>query len=201
MKKFNLLLAFLAFSSFVAIAWLEVSTVWFAGDSMIGFLFVFTIPVAAISTLILLGVALYRNSLLIAGSTLIGFALAVSPLFLMPALTFQSWNHSLAKFDRINTEAVTQADLTEFDYASNHGFYSMKLKPLPEFEWYYDQHFAAPEGVFSAFSINEIPHVYVNKIRHGAKGVAYAPDKSMLPADGEFEYQHSGVGSWYIWSF
>ena len=101
----------------------------------------------------------------------------------------------------IRDRAVTQADLTEFAYAPGHGFYSMKLKPLPEFEWYCDQHFAAPEGVFSAFLVNEIPHVYVNKIRHGAKGVAYATDKSKLPTGGEFEYQHSGVGSWYIWSF
>jgi len=170
-------------------------------DYMIGFLFVLLLPVATMATIIWLGIALYRKAWLIAGATVVGLALAVCPLFLGPELIIQSWRYSISKFDRVNTEAVTNADLTDYEYGPSHGFYRMDLKPLPEFEWYCDHHIAAPEGVFSAFSINDIPHVYVSKIRHGAKGVAYVPDKSMLPKDGELKYQHSGVGSWYIWSF
>ncbi len=201
MKTLNLFIAFLALSCFVAIAWFEVSNIWFAGDTMVGFVFVFTLPVVMITGFVWLCVAAYRKSWLIAASTMIGGLLSVAPLFLGPFLIFKSWNHSIAQFATVNAAAVAEADLADFDYAPNHGFYRMDLKPLPQFKWYCDQHIAAPDGVFSGFTINTVPHVYVNKIRHGAKGVAYAPDKSMLPTDGEFDYQYSGVDSWYIWSF
>ena len=201
MKTTNLLLAFLAFVCFAALAWYEVHDVWFAGDRMVGFIFVVTLPAAFIAGLIWLGVAAYRNSWAIAASTAIGGLLAIAPLFFGPTLIYRSWNHSIAQFEKVNANAVTQADFTGFDYTPNHGFYRMDLMPLPQFKWYCDQHIAAPHGVFSGFTINMVPHVYVNKIRHGAKGVAYAPDKSMLPTGGEFNYQYSGVDSWYIWSF
>ena len=201
MKTLNLLFALLSLACFIPIAWCEVSSVWFAGDRMIGFVFVATLPAILVVAIFWLVFAALKKSWVIALSTVVGSAIAISPLFFGPELIFKSWNHSIAKFDRVNSEALATADLSNFDYSPHHGFYRMELKPLPRFEWYCDQHIAAPEGVFSAFSINKVPHVYVNKIRHGAKGLAYAPDESMLPANGEFEYQYSGVDSWYIWSF
>jgi len=168
---------------------------------MIGLIFVLTIPAAVVGLLFWLVVAGYQKSWLIAGVAFAASAIVIAPLFFGPELIHRSWNYSIAKFDEDNTLAVRQVDLAKFDYSPNHGFYRMDLLPIPNFKWHCEQHIAAPQGVFSGFSINKIPHVYVNKIRHGAKGVAWVKHESMLPTEGEFEYEYSGVDSWYIWSF
>lgn len=68
------------------------------------------------------------------------------------------------------------------------------------FEWYCEQHIAAPDDQFQGFLIHSVPHVMVGRCRNGAKGIAWVEDQEQL-TECNFEYRYSGVDRWYIWDF
>ena len=69
------------------------------------------------------------------------------------------------------------------------------------FEWYYEQHLAAPNGKFLGFLYGSIRHIYINKIWHGLRGVAWIPEREMIPTTSDYSYLHSGIDNWHIWTY
>ena len=101
----------------------------------------------------------------------------------------------------MNQTALRDADfstaqLTDADFPDDR-----KMIAVDGFEWYCEQHHAAPDGEFRGFLYNSIQHVYVNKIRHGLRGIAWVPNPEMIPSTSDYDYRHSGIDNWYIWTY
>ena len=178
-------------------------TCWFAGDYMIGFsLFIlFALPFAATVLIAGLILALSRKSKLIAGCSIFGCVLITATLFNMHQIGQSAWKNSLAVHSEANQTALRNADLSSSQFTGADFPDDSKMMTIDGFEWYCDQHHAAPNGEFRGFLCNLIKHVYVNKIRHGLRGIAWIPDPTLLTSQSDYEYRHSGVDNWYIWTY
>lgn len=178
-------------------------TCWFAGDYMIGFSpFIFSgLPFAAFVFIVGLFISASRKSKLIAVCSILGCALIAITFFNMHRITRSAWQQSLATHSENNQTALQNANLasaqlTDADFPDD-----KKMIAIDGFQWYCEQHIAAPHGEFRGFLYHSIPHVYVNKVRNGLRGIAWIPNPEMIPATSYLHYRHSGVDNWYIWTF
>jgi hypothetical protein len=180
-----------------------VRTCWFAGDYMIGFspFILFGLPFASIVLIVGLGISASRKSKLVATCSIVGCALVVAPLFNMHRITRSAWQKSLADYTKTNQTALLDADLSSVQFTDTDFPDDRKMIAIDGFKWYCEQHHAAPDGKFRGFLYNSIQHVYVNKIRHGFRGIAWIPNPEMIPPTSEYDYHHSGVDNWYIWTY
>ncbi len=201
MKNFNLFLCVLAMAMFMGIAWLEIDSVWNAGDTMVGFVFVFTLLLTALVFIVGIGWAAFTRSWTLSVACVLGCCIAVAPLLLAPRLSEASWSSAISKHSEQNQKALAQVDFGESNYPDGTDFYTMSLVELPDFTWYCEHRIAAPDGVFKGFAIDSIPHVFVAKIRHGAKGLAWIDDEQRVPDGSGLSYSYSGIDRWYIWQF
>ena len=79
-----------------------------------------------------------------------------------------------------------------------------KLTPLNNFHWYRTNDFSAPHGTYFGFRINGVPHVRIQKIRHGWKGIALVhsePDLKAAETQYGITYSRIGESDWFTWSF
>ena len=79
-----------------------------------------------------------------------------------------------------------------------------KLTPLKNFHWYGTNEYSAPNGRYFGFRIGGIPHVRIQKIRHGWKGIALVRSESELKiAEDKYAMSYSRIGTsdWFTWSF
>ena len=176
---------------------------WFAGDYMIGFspFILLGFPFAA-SCLGIGGiVAATRKSKLLGACAILACLLSVSPLFCMQQISKAAWNNSLQRFADTNETAIQQTDFTSADFTAGDFPDERRMTDVLGFEWYCEQHIAAPNGQFRGFTYNTIPHVYVSKIRHGFRGVAWISDTATIPSESDYRYQESTVKNWYIWTY
>ena len=183
----------------LAIAW----TCWYAGDYMIGFspFILLGIPFAACVLIVGLIFAASRKSRVIAACSLFGSAVVVLPFFFGHQITQTAWRNSLKTFSAANQTALknvdfSTAEFTDFDWPDE-----KRMTPITGFTWYCEQHHAAPNGMFHGFRYNSIEHIYVNKIRHGFRGVAWIPNPELISPSSDYQYRHSGVDNWYVWLY
>ena len=181
----------------------ELRVVWYAGDHMLGFhpLVLLAFPVAGLLAAFGLVTARYRRSPLLAAATLIAAGLIVSPIFTGRYLLERAWRHSIRDNATANIAAIESAGLGEANDQAKPIPDEHHMTLVPGFRWYSDQHIAAPDGTFRGFSLAGVPHIYVNKIRHGYRGVAWSPDGLPTPQDDGLTYEPAGVPGWYIWTY
>ena len=178
-------------------------TCWYAGDYMIGFspFILFGFPFAAAILSIGLLVASSRKSKVIAGCSVLCCVLIAATLFNIHRITWVAWRNSLSVYSETNQAALRLADFSSAEFTVSDFPDEQKMAPIDGFEWYCHQHHAAPNGEFRGFMINSIKHIYVNKIRHGVRGVAWIPEPDFVAAQSDYEYQYSGVDNWYVWTY
>jgi hypothetical protein len=176
--------------------------IWNNGDRMIGFhpLVFFAVPTAVGLMVGGLIISAVRKS----GWSFVGAAVAglliIAPIFFGNLILEAAWKRSLQSNNSANQQAVQSADLRPADFSANEYPDETKMVEVKGFAWYCVQHHAAPEGRFRGFSINGISHVYISKIRHGMRGIAWVDDPARLPT-GDFEYQPAGIDRWYVWRY
>lgn len=180
-----------------------VRTCWFAGDYMIGFspFILFGVPFAAINLIVGLVISALRKSKLIVACSIVGCALVVAPLFNIHRIARFAWQKSIADYSKTNQTALLNADLSLAQFTDADIPDDRKMITIEGFEWYCEQHLAAPDGKFRGFLYHSIQHVYVHKFRHGLQGIAWIANPDMIPPTSEFDYRHSGVDHWYIWTY
>ncbi|MDB4778350.1 hypothetical protein OAG68_02725 [bacterium] len=201
MKNFNSILCVLVMAMFMGIAWFETVSVWSAGDTMVGFVFVFALLLTALVFIVGIVWAAITRSWSLAIACVLGGCIAVSPFLLAPRLSEASWVSAISNFSEQNQKALAQVDFSDSDYSDGTGFYAMTLVEIPGFAWHCEHRIAASEGVFKGFAIDSIPHVFVAKIRHGAKGLAWIDDEQRVPGGSGLSYSYTGIDRWYIWQF
>jgi len=175
-------------------------TCWFAGDYMIGFspFILFALPVAGILLVVGIAYAATRKSKLITICSILGCIIIIGILFNMHRITRSAWQHSLSEFSATNQTALRDADFSTSQFTDADFPDDLKMTAVDGFESYCDQHHAAPNGEFRGFVYSSIKHIYVNKIRHGLRGVAWIPESDMIPSTSDYDYQYSGIDHWYI---
>lgn len=180
-----------------------VRTVWFAGDRMAGFspFLLLSIP-AALGVLLVGGLlAGMRKSILIGSCSLLGFGAIAAPMVFLHQIELAAWNHSLRKFNLENQAAIESTDFSGAEFSFGDFPDEQKMVLVSGFSWHCEHHIAAPNGQFRGFLYSSIPHIYVNKIRHGLRGVAWVDNPENIPENSDFEYQPSGVDHWYFWTY
>jgi hypothetical protein len=194
----------LCFATFAAWALLAVAVIRNQGDRMIGFhpAILGILPgvmVGAISAVILLVSRQWQIGL--------ALGLGVLTLFLVllngRAIEDQAWQHTIALHAHSNEKAMAdiQSDLNSDDLSQL--WKEEKLSPLEGFQWYGKNHFSAPNGVYYGFRIGGVPHVRIQKIRHGWRGVALVHSDSpltTLKARIGMRYSRVGSSDWFIWN-
>ena len=190
---------------FLATAWAFASArvCWLAGDYMIGFsvFIMFGLPLAALCFFVGAFIALSRKSKLIGISSLIACVLIATPTFFMHQISKTAWNYSIQRHSLTNQNAILHTDFADSIFSDSDFPDERKMVNVNGFEWHCEQHVAAPNGVFNGFVYNSIPHIYVNKLRHRMRGVAWVPDSTLIPNQSDYHYTKSRIENWYIWTY
>ena len=196
--------AALCFAVFAAWALLAAIVIRNHGDTLIGFhpVILSTVPgmvAGAFSAVILL---VFRQ-----GWTGLALGAGVLTLFLVlrngHAIQEQAWQHTIVLHARSNAQAVDaiQADLDKEGLSML--WNEKKLSPVKDFHWYGKNHIAAPDGVYYGFRVGGAPHVRIQKIRNGWRGIALVPTDSTLATLATrtgMSYTRVGSSGWVTWS-
>ncbi|MCA9170639.1 MAG: hypothetical protein KDB23_23330 [Planctomycetales bacterium] len=175
--------------------------IWNTGDHMIGFHPLILLGIPAASVFGIAGVvATRRKSWLLAVSSFVASLFVIAPLLAGPRIIESAWINSLKLNSEANRKAIQETDFTDSTYLPNWIPDVTTMTAVHGFQWYCTQHIAAPNGDFRGFMIGSVPHVYVQKVRNGFRGVAWLGKQMSLP-DGDIKYRYSGVGNWYIWTY
>lgn len=185
--------------------WLGVS-LWFQGDLMVGF------HPAALSYLllpILLGImtvaGLVTRRWLFAILCLAAFALSIGMLKFGSKLEGWAWERSIRDHAPSNVAALAKVpSLVQLDENLTEALgQDAQLTVIPGVQWYCEQDFAAPQGVFRGFTLQGVPHIRIQKIRHGYRGLAYMPPPAnfaRLRSANFLRYRDTATHGWAIWT-
>ena len=203
MRTLNLKISGLIATAAAAWCALAFRVAWFDGDQMIGFspFMLFALPAAVICLVVGAMVSGHRRSPLILITSLFSSVLIALPMLNAQRITDAAWTNSISKFSETNQAAIQKVDLGASNFTNADFPDRRKMTLFPGFEWYCEQSHAAPNGTFSGFTYDSIPHVYLNKIRHGFRGIAWIPEPSTIPEGTDYEYQQSTVENWYLWKY
>ncbi len=197
--------AALVFAIFAAWALLAAQVAVNAGDTMVGFhpliLLIFPAGIVAISIAVIM--MAWRQWQLAIGLSA-GAASLLILIFNFHAIEVQAWRRTIERHSATNKKALAaiQSELSEDQIA--YIFDDATLTPLEGFRWYGENHISAPKGVYFGFKFGGVPHVRIQKIRHGYQGIACFPaDRNPADlADGaSLTYSRVGSSDWYIWTF
>lgn len=141
-------------------------------------------------------------------SGLLSLSLVLGLIFLFhvsPKIELWAWGRSI----RLNAEANRRALEAASPLASlpedpsqpeddSMIWRDADLTPIPGFKWYLQPHIAAADGVFRGFSVEGIPHVRVQRIRHGWRGISRGTPPLIrgLP----LHYAPTSHPEWFIWT-
>ncbi len=182
---------------------------YYEGDYMIGFHppILFAMPFVAV-LLLLAAIFLFRKK------SFWAFCFTIAPIIIIitllngRAIADRSWEKSINKYSDHNLAILEQISKSEIDRSHDGNniesllYDEQYLCAIPEFKWYCRQHIAAPENVFYGFRLAGIPHVRVQKIRHGYRGIAYLrnPEEfDKLSKLSSLDYNRTKNKNWIIW--
>lgn len=197
-------IAGLCFALFAAWALIAANLIRNQGDRMIGF----NPVISAIHPGVIFG-AVSAVTLLVLRQWLIGLAVVLGSLGLFLVLQNErlieerAWQDAIVLHAQSNERAMAtiESDLQRDDFSQL--WEDDKLTPLEGFQWYGTNHFAAPNGVYLGFRIGDVPHVRIQKIRHGWRGVVLVPSELNLDTLAKrtgMNYSRIGAGDWLVWS-
>ena len=195
--------AALFFAAFAAWALLAARLIMNQGDSMIGFhpviLAIFPgVIVGSISAIILLVCRQWQTG--------IALGLGALTLFLVlrngHAIEQEAWRSAIELHAQVNETAMTsiQADFQGDNFSDL--WEEEKLSSLEGFQWYGTNHFSAPNGVYFGFRVGSVPHVRIQKIRHGWRGIALVhseQDLAALSTRSGMTYSRIESSDWCTW--
>lgn len=183
-----------------------VQLLWRAGDEMIGFhpaVLTYPLSILLSASIALAGAFMRRWRVFSMG--LLGVAIPICLIASAHRVSIWSWENSLNRFDAKNKSALSEAALvrTISPDESSEIYKDELLTPIKGFQWHTEHHIAAPGNVFRAFQMNGTPHVRIQKIRHGYRGIAMIrhPDElAALNANGTIKYEATSNPNWVIWT-
>ena len=148
MNRVSLLIAIALLSLAILYVLAIYRTLWYAGDSMIGFspLALLWIPATIFLGILGMLISKARRSWIIAASTIVTLALMVSPWFWYEWVLENSWRTSIEQYSEVNKTALRNTDsssamLSDVDFP-----YEGKTVVVPDFRWYCEQQIAALKG-------------------------------------------------------
>jgi hypothetical protein len=191
-------------AGFVAWALFAARLIWNQGDHMLGFhpVMLASFPGAFIG-------AASAIFLLISRQWQIGSALGLGALILFlvvwnaRAIEEHAWRSTIISNSQDNEKALASIQTDIKDDVLFPLWESEKLSPMEGFRWFGTNHVSAPKGVYYGFRIDGIPHVRIQKIRRGWRGIALAHSESVLTilaARTKMKYSRVGSSDWYTWS-
>jgi hypothetical protein len=174
------------------------------GDVMIGFH-----PVILSSVPGAIGGFIVAVHLLVFRKWQIGSVCGIGALALLlvilnaQAIQAAAWRHTMELHALGNQKALAaiQLDLPPDNLSAV--WEGHKLSPLENFQWSGANHLSAPKGVYFGFKVDRIPHVRIQKIRSGWRGVAFIPPETNLGAlqlRTGITYAKLGTAGWFIWT-
>lgn len=116
----------------------------------------------------------------------------------------QAWWRAIQLHAQTNETAMATIQLDLPGNDSSVIWEDEKLSPLEGFKWYGSNHFSAPNGVYSGFKIGGVPHVRIQKIRNGWRGIALVrsvAEPDALKSRSGLTYSRVGSSDWFTWSF
>lgn len=203
MKNMNIIISIIliVIATFWGLA--TASICWYAGDYMIGFspFIMFCMPFAGIYFIIGGTIAAARKSKLIIVSSILGASFIACPFILRFQIIRTAWNTSINWYSDTNLRAIQNTDFSIAVFNSNDFPDERRMVAVEGFKWYCKQHIAAPNDIYLGFLYNSVPHIYVNRIRHGSRGVAWIEESTMIQSNSSYKYKPTGIDNWYIWTY
>jgi|GEM_PF-6676077 len=197
--------AALVFALFAAWVFFAAQVIVDQGYTMVGFhpliLLIFPGAIAAVSIAVTL---MARGQWQLAIGLSAGAAGLLILIYNAHALEVEAWRSTIEHHSATNEKAMEaiQYELSQdkIAYLSD----DETLTPLEWFQWYGENHISAPNGVYFGFKFAGVPHVRIQKIRHGYQGIALFPadrNPDILTDGSSLTYSRVGSSGWYIWTF
>ncbi|HRQ91233.1 MAG TPA: hypothetical protein PLA50_20755 [Bacteroidia bacterium] len=208
-RNYIRLVAAFFLAGYLVLAGLDVRAVVLQGDEMIG---LYPVVLLSFPAMMAGGVASLLL-LLIRGARVIGVAMLIGSLSLAMVIfnahriEQYAWHRTLQRYG-VENESALSGIATEIEEGELFAtlYQEEKLTALDGFRWYGRNHIVAPRGIYYGFRLAGVPHVRIQKIRHGWAGVAKVnnPDelarlKSTAPAD--VRYTEMGSEGWLHWLY
>ena len=192
-----------------ALAWAgsTIYTLFHAANRMIGFhpVIILTIPVWLLIGVVSIALLFTRNRI-IAYSGLLGTAIQALIYFSIPAIWTWAYDYHIWQSEDTNLPALQQ--MTNLPHSTISEFYAgvydhTNLAPVIGFTWYSTDKYVAPNGIFYGLNVSGIPHVRVEKVRHGWLGLAYSeinPSNTINIGTGVELYKATRNPKIWIWN-
>lgn len=182
---------------------LEIQVAMSTTGGMFGFhpLIFFAFPAAALLSLAILAIALFKKSQWVGYLCVFPVLALPLPIFFAYELNISGWSQEIRRYSDQNEAAIMKVDFAtavfhEVPYKDHE-----EMVAVPGFTFSKpDDMLAIEDGVYYGFSIDGNPHVYVKPLFNGARGVAWLTDTAIIGKDPGVQYEYSGVGNWYIWT-
>lgn len=196
----------------LGIAWAicMVHAIWNGANKMIGFSFGLFLAPPVVLMMALTGLILIFSRLrqrAIGVGLLVGAGTILGTLMFGYQINRLAYSWHVAQYGQENTAALARLldtksiSLEEFLTALPDG---TNLHTVNGARWYATNKWLSPQGVFLGANVAGIPHLQIEKKRHGYLGLAYAKDleiiKRLNPPDW-VKYKPTTTSNLWIWTF